>query len=331
MSTTRPPLGVLLSNLGTPDAPTPAAVRRYLREFLWDPRVVEAPRLAWWLVLNGIILRTRPRKSAAAYAAIWGEDGSPLLSISRAQAARVQTALSERLAVPVRVALAMRYGTPSIAQGLAELEAAGAERVLVLPLYPQYSATTAASTFDACAKVLSSWREQPSLRFVRDYHDDPGYLDALAASVRAHWAEHGRGDKLVLSFHGIPKTYAEAGDPYPQQCQRTAEQLAARLELAPTQWVQTFQSRFGPREWLQPYTDQTLQALARDGVKRVDLICPGFAADCLETLEENAIGNCELYLQAGGERFEYIPCLNTREGHIEALAALIERNLGGWL
>jgi len=319
--------GVLLTNLGTPDAPTPTALRRYLAEFLWDPRVVEAPRPVWWLVLNGIILRLRPRRSAEAYARIWTQAGSPLLDIARRQA----DALAVRLGGDVPVALAMRYGSPSIEAGLTELRRAGCGRVLVFPLYPQYAAATGASTLDKVAQVLRGWRDVPELRFIRDYHDHPGYLDALATSVRRYWDENGRGQILLLSFHGIPRRYADGGDPYPRECERTAKAVAERLELEPDQWKLTFQSRFGPQEWLKPYTDKTLQSLPAEGLTSVDLICPGFSADCLETLEENAMTNRDLFLDAGGEHFGYIPCLNDDRAHIDALADIVEQHLGGWV
>lgn len=327
----QPPLGVLLTNLGTPDAPNPPALRRYLGEFLWDPRVVETPRLPWWLILNGFILRTRPRRSAAAYARVWTEQGSPLAVISQRQAAAVQRALDDRLQPPVKVALGMRYGNPSIASALEALKAAGVERLLVLPLYPQYSASTAASTFDAIATSFGDWRVIPSLHFIRDYHDDSGYVQAVAAKIRRFWDEHGRGDKLLMSFHGLPKRFATLGDPYPDQCRSSAGAIAAELGLRPEQWLATFQSRFGPEEWLQPYTDKTLEKLAAEGVRKVDLVCPGFSADCLETLEENAMVNRDLFLEAGGEQFQYIPCLNDDPEHIQLLSDLIQRELCGWL
>ena len=324
------PLGILLTNLGSPDAPTPAAVRRYLKQFLWDPRVVEAPRPLWWAALNGVILNTRPRRSAAAYARIWSEAGSPLIDISRRQARAVQQALSDGLERPVMVALGMRYGNPSIAAAMSELQAAGVEQLLVLPLYPQYSATTSASTLDAVSAVLHGWREIPSLRFIRDYHADSGYLDAVAASIHRYWQQHGRGARLVMSFHGLPQRYVDLGDPYAAQCRASAEAIAGRLGLSADDWLLTFQSRFGPKQWLTPYTDKTLESLARNGLSKVDLVCPGFAADCLETLEENAMLNRDIFLDAGGEHLNYIPCLNDEPAHIEALCKLISRHLGGW-
>jgi ferrochelatase len=324
-------LGVLLVNLGTPDSPSPTDVRRYLKEFLWDPRVVEMARPIWWLVLNGIILNTRPRRSAKAYAKVWTDAGSPLLVISRQQRDALQQSLSETLPGPVSVALAMRYGNPSIADGLAELRDAGARRLLVLPLYPQYSATTTASIFDAVTGELQRWRWLPELRFINHYHDDPGYIGALADSVREHWAEHGQAERLVMSFHGIPQEYFMAGDPYFCECQKTGRLLAETLGLSDPQWLLTFQSRLGPKQWLQPYTDKTLAKLGADGVKSVDVICPGFSADCLETLEEIAMENRDTFLEAGGQDYRYIPCLNDRTEHVAALTQLVQRHLQGWI
>lgn len=320
-------VGLLLVNLGTPDSPSVGDVRRYLKEFLWDPRVVEAPRPLWWLVLNGIILNTRPRRSAAAYQKIWTEQGSPLLSISLDQGA----ALQESLKGEAKVVVAMRYGNPSIRQGLQELKQSGCDKVLVFPLYPQYSATTTASIFDAVSDELRNWRWIPELRLINQYYDNPGYIEALANSVRERWASHGKPEKLVMSFHGIPKEYAEAGDPYPGQCKETARLLAAALELADDQWVLCFQSRLGPKEWLQPYADKMLEQLPGKGVKKVDVICPGFSVDCLETLEEVAMENRDIFLEAGGEEYHYIPCLNDSPQHIEFLAQLARRYLGGWI
>ena len=321
--------GVLLVNLGTPDAATPAALRRYLAEFLWDARVVEIPRLPWWLILHGVILRLRPAQSARKYRAIWTPDGSPLLAISQRQQAAIMTALAERYSGPVRVALGMRYGNPSIAAALAELRDAGARRLLVLPLYPQYSAATTASTFDAVAAELRTWRWLPELRFINHYHDEPGYLDALADSIRAARREQ-PGERLLFSFHGLPKRNLLAGDPYHCHCQKTARLLAERLELPAEHWAIAFQSRFGRAEWLQPYTSALLADWAKAGVKSVDVVCPGFAADCLETLEEIAIENRRIFLDAGGERFRYLPALNDSPAHIGFLVELIGRHAAGW-
>lgn len=322
--------GILLVNLGTPDAPTRAAVRRYLKEFLWDPRVVEAPRPLWWLVLNGIILNTRPARSAKAYQKIWTDEGSPLLAISNRQRDALAAEVTRRFGSDLPVALGMRYGRPSIRSALQELRDAGARRILVLPMYPQYSATTTASIFDAITAELRHWRWIPELRFINHFHDEPAYIGALAESVRRHRAEHGTAEKLLLSFHGIPEEYFHAGDPYFCECQKTGRLLAEALGLGAGQWQISFQSRLGPKQWLQPYTDQTLQALARDGTRSVQVICPGFSADCLETLEEVAIENRELFLDAGGERYDYIPCLNDDPAHIAMLAGLVDQHTQGW-
>ena len=320
---------VLLVNLGTPDAPTPAALRRYLAEFLWDPRVVEIPRMLWWLILNGVILRTRPAKSAAKYASIWTEQGSPLLVWTVRQAERLQAELTAR-GHAVLVRPAMRYGTPSVASVMEALQAEGTTRVLVLPLYPQYAAATTASTFDAVASWARRARSMPELRFLNRYHDDPGYIAALAASVREHWALHGRGQKLVMSFHGVPARSLTLGDPYHCECHKTARLLANALGIGRDDYLVTFQSRLGRAKWLEPYTEPTMKLLASQGVKRIDAICPGFASDNLETLEEIAMEAREAFLHAGGERFEFIDCLNDRPDWIGALADLSLRHLQGW-
>lgn len=323
-------IGVLVSNLGTPAAPTTAAVRRYLAEFLADPRVVEMSRWAWWPILHGIILNIRPRRSAHAYAKIWSVEGSPLLSISQQQTAALRERLNTALPARVSVALGMRYGEPSIASALRELRADGVRRLVVLPLYPQYAAATTASLFDAVTTELQGWRWLPELRTLNDYHAHPRYILALANSVREYWATHGRGQRLLLSFHGIPRDYFLAGDPYHCQCHATARLLAAELGLGATEWQLSFQSRFGPRKWLEPYTDASLLALAREGVKQVDVVCPGFAADCLETLEEISIQNDERFRAAGGEALRYIPALNDRPEHIELLAQVALSQMQGW-
>jgi len=325
------PTGVLLVNLGTPESPAVADVRRYLKEFLWDSRVVELSRPVWWLVLNLVILNTRPRRSARAYAKVWTDAGSPLMVNSRRQHAALQAELDQQFDVPVKVVLAMRYGKPSIAAGMQELRAAGAERVLVLPLYPQYSATTTASIVDAVADELRHWRAVPELRFINDYYEHPSYIKALADSVRDYQTEHGEPDKLLLSFHGIPQDYVDAGDPYAKQCYRTAELLVQALDLPADRWQLSFQSRLGPKQWLQPYTDHTLRALAQEGVKKVQVICPGFSVDCLETLEEVALENRDTFLEAGGEHYAYIPCLNDDASHIRLFSELISRHTQGWV
>jgi len=324
-------LGILLTNLGTPDSPSKTDVRRYLKEFLWDHRVVEVPRPIWWFVLNMIILNTRPKRSAEAYAKVWTDEGSPLLSISHLQAQALQVSLAQRSEYPIKVELAMRYGNPSIEDGLNRLKMAGARRILVLPLYPQYSATTTASTFDAVSKVLQKWRWLPELRFINHYHDEQDYINVLASSIRSYWEDHGQPDKLVMSFHGIPKAYFMDGDPYHCECHKTGRLLAETLGLNEDQWVLTFQSRLGPKEWLTPYTDKTLKKLGKEGVKHVQVVCPGFSADCLETLEEVAMENRDFFLEAGGEKYSYIPCLNDQPGHIEMLAGLVERHIQGWV
>lgn len=324
--------GVLLVNLGTPQAPEAPAVRRYLRQFLSDPRVVEIPRALWWLILNGIILNTRPKKSAQKYAAIWTADGSPLKVHSERQAKLLRGLLGadgHRLLVDQ----AMRYGTPSIPDTLSKLKAAGCTRILLLPLYPQYSSSTTATAFDSAFAWASSLRSQPELRTVRSYADHPGYIGALATSVRQHWQNDPRpadSYRLVMSFHGVPRRSLELGDPYHCECHKTARLLAEALNLAADDYQLCFQSRFGRAQWLQPYTAATLAALGEQGVARVDLICPGFAADCLETLEEIAIEGRATFIAAGGQRFNYIPCLNERDDWIRALADLAATHLQGW-
>ena len=322
--------GVLLVNLGTPDAPTPQAVRRFLAEFLWDPRVVEVPRALWWLILHGVILRVRPGRVARAYETVWGEDGSPLLAISRKQTEALRDELARQLGPGVQVALGMRYGNPSLRQAMDELRAHGVRRLLVLPMYPQYSATTTASIFDEVFRVLSGWRWVPELRTVQHYHDYPPYIEALAASVREHWQNHARPDRLLMSFHGIPQRYFDAGDPYFCECQKTGRLLAERLDLQEGEWQLTFQSRFGREPWLQPYTDHTLREWGSQGVKRVDVVCPGFSADCLETLEEIAEQNRELFVQAGGAQLHYIAALNDRPDHVRMLSRLVAEHMQGW-
>jgi len=326
MSQQQSSIGLLLVNLGTPDSPSRADVRRYLKEFLSDPRVVEGSRIAWWLVLNGIILNTRPKKSSAAYQKIWTSDGSPLLYFTQRQ----RDALQQQLGAQVKVVMAMRYGNPSIAAGLNELKQAGCSRILLFPLYPQYSATTTGSVFDAVSNELQQWRWIPELRMINQYYDHPDYINALADSVRAFQKENGTPDKLLMSFHGLPRSYTEAGDPYASQCEQTAALLGDALALETSRWLLTYQSRVGPREWLQPYTDETLKQLPGQGIKNIQVICPGFAVDCLETLEEIAMQNRDIFLSAGGEKYDYIPCLNDDPAHIETLAKLAHQYLGGW-
>ena len=324
-----PTTGILLTNLGTPDAPTPAALRKYLAEFLSDPRVIETPRWLWWPILHGVILRLRPRRSARAYREIWTDAGSPLLVISEKQRRAIRSVLADEVGAPLHIELGMRYGNPSIRSALEKLRSDHIDKLLVLPLYPQYSAATTASTFDALADVLKTWRRIPGLRMVRSYHDDPGYIAALAESIRNHWAQHGKPDKLLFSFHGLPRTYVLAGDPYQDECIATARLAARQLDLREDTWEVSFQSRFGPLEWLQPYTDKLLQEWGKSGIGHVQVTCPGFAADCLETLEEIEIQNREFFLSAGGKVFSYIPALNDSPRHIAALCNIIRKRVQG--
>jgi ferrochelatase len=322
--------GVLLVNLGTPTAPTAAAVRPYLAEFLGDRRVIDYPRWLWWPILHGVILRVRPKRSAHAYARIWNERGSPLRYGSEALATALQAEFDRRRPGTLRVALAMRYGEPSVVQAIERLQRGGARRLLVLPLYPQYSATSTGSVIDAVADTLKRLRWPPELRLVNDYHDDPGHIEALAVSIERWWATHGRGEKLLLSFHGIPERYVRLGDPYPEQCRRTAQLLRERLRLGEGDMAVSFQSRVGRERWLEPYTDATVRRLAAEGVRRLDVACPGFAVDCLETLEEIAMQNRDFFAAAGGESLRYIPALNDGAEQVSSLAALVRRHLGGW-
>ncbi len=325
---TAAPIGVLLTNLGTPDAPTAPALRRYLAEFLNDPRVVELPRWLWKIILHGVILRTRPRKAAQNYQQIWTLSGSPLLNIAQQQAIALENVLNQHFSV--KIELGMRYGQPSIIQGLEKLRNLGCEKILILPLYPQYASATVGSTFDAVSKTLQTWRWIPQLRFISNYHDWQGYISALVESIKEHWKIKGKTQKLLFSFHGIPKRTFLAGDPYFCHCQKTARLVAEQLNLNQEEYLVTFQSRFGKEEWLQPYTDKTLEQLPKQGVSSVSIICPGFSADCLETLEEIDQQNRQLFLDHGGKEFFYIPALNIRESHISALSELILNHLQGW-
>ena len=324
-----PRTAIVLCNLGTPDEPTAPALRRYLAEFLGDHRVVEIPKAAWMLILHGIILRVRPKKSAAKYASIWTPEGSPLKVWTDKQSKMLQGYLGER-GHQVTVRYAMRYGNPSIPAVLDELKAQGVTRVLVLSAYPQYSGTTTASVIDAVSAWSQKIRHIPELRFVNRYHDDLGYIDALHRKIRAHWMHHGQGDHLVMSFHGVPERTLLLGDPYHCECLKTARMLAEKLGLAKDDYTVTFQSRFGKAKWLEPYTEPTLVALAQKGIKSVDVVCPGFTSDCLETLEEIRMEAQEAFKYAGGQRFEYIECLNDSPDWIRALADLAERHLQGW-
>jgi ferrochelatase len=320
---------IVLINLGTPDAPTASAVRRYLREFLSDPRVVEIPKLLWWLILHAIILPFRSGKSAHKYASIWMADGSPLRVHTEKQAILLRGYLGER-GHDVQVVHAMRYGNPGVPEVLRKLKENGADRILILPAYPQYSGPTTGSIYDAVFAHYANERNVPEMRFIKHYHDHAAYIHALADSVNAHWQRHGRPDKLVISFHGVPKRTLLLGDPYFCECHKTARLLAEQLGLTEDRFLLTFQSRFGKAEWLQPYTAPSLQKLAQQGSKRVDVICPGFVSDCLETLEEIAMEARDTFLDAGGKEFHYIPCLNESPAWISALADLAEQHLKGW-
>jgi len=326
-----PATGILMANLGTPDAPTTKALRVFLREFLSDPRVIQLPKWKWKIILNLFILTTRPQKSAAAYREVWTDEGSPLLVISKQQAAKLEAGLRERFDGPLHVAIGMRYGNPSIDAGLRELEEKGCRRVLLLPLYPQYSATTSASTFDAFADAIKTRGWMPEFRMVRDYYDHPGYIESLKNSVSETWEQGGKPDKLLISFHGIPVRYfLEGGDPYYCFCQKTGRLLAEALDLSEDEYQVSFQSLFGREEWLKPYTDATLKAWAAEGVEKVDVICPGFSADCLETFEEIDAENRGYFEAGGGKQFRYIPALNSRDDHLASLVDVAMRHLRGW-
>ncbi|MEX7667093.1 ferrochelatase [Klebsiella pneumoniae] len=309
--------GILLANLGTPDAPTPGAVKRYLRQFLSDKRVVDTSRLLWWPLLRGVILPIRSPRVAKLYQSVWMEEGSPLMVYSRRQ----QQALAARLP-DTPVALGMSYGSPSLASAVDDLLAKGVEHIVVLPLYPQYSCSTVAAVWDELARILAKKRAIPGISFIRDYAEHPDYIHALAASVRASFAVHGEPDLLLLSYHGIPQRYANQGDDYPQRCRDTTRELVSALGLPPERVMMTFQSRFGREPWLTPYTDETLKMLGEKGTKHIQVLCPGFAADCLETLEEIAVQNREIFLEAGGKQYEYIPALNADAAHIEMMVNL---------
>jgi ferrochelatase len=325
-----PVTGVLLVNLGTPDAPTPAAVRRYLREFLMDPRVVPIPHLVWWPILNLFVLPFRPAKVAPKYASIWSPDGSPLRVYLMRQAQLLRGYLGERFKRPVPVAAAMRYGKPSIAEGLAELQFRDCERVLVIPMYPQYSRSTTASTEDELARVVGRMKRNPEVRVLHEFHAHSAYAKAVAKNVNAYWMKHGRPDRLLMSFHGLPRAAAAKGDPYEAQCKETARLVATELGWTDARTVVSFQSRFGAQEWLQPYTADVLADLGRQGTGRLDVICPGFTADCLETLEEIAQLGRETFRKAGGKDFHYIPVTNDTPSWMTALAIIAIENLHAW-
>ena len=328
--------GVLLTNLGSPAEPTTGALRKYLREFLSDPRVVEIPRVIWMIILHGIILRVRPKKSARLYKSVWTEQGAPLLVISQAQKKQVAAQVKEIYGQDVIVDLAMRYGEPSIPSVLQKFQQQGVDNLVVLPLYPQYAGPTTASTFDAVSSELKKWRYVPSLHFINSYHKNSHYIKALANSIIEHLNEHGKPDKLVLSYHGMPELFHQWGDPYYDFCQITTDllkqellsrSLSRELSLTDECFVMTFQSRFGKAKWLQPYTDETLENLAKSGNKHIAIISPAFSADCLETLEELEHENRDVFMQAGGKHYHYIAALNDRDDHIEALVKILEPKL----
>lgn len=323
----KPKVGVLITNLGTPEAPTASALRDYLREFLSDPRVVEIPRIIWMMILHGIVLRVRPKKSAALYKTVWTDEGSPLMVISQKQKAKIAKALEAKHGENVTVDLAMRYGNMTIENALNNFQKEGVNDIVVLPLYPQYSGPTTASTFDAVVKAMQKWRWIPSLHFISGYHDNAKYIQALAHSVNEHIKQHGKPDKLVLSYHGMPKLFLEQGDPYYCFCCMTTRLLTEALGFGQDDYVTTFQSRFGKAEWLKPYTDVTLEKLAKEGNKHIAIISPAFSADCLETLEELEHENRAVFIEAGGETYHYIPALNDDELHIEALVDVISSSI----
>lgn len=321
------PTGVLFVNLGTPDSPKPADIRRYLAEFLSDPRVIEIPQPLWQVILRLFVLPRRPHALAPRYKEIWWEDGSPLLVASRRQAEGAQQELARR-GIKIEAAVGMRYGNPSIATAMDSLRDAGCERILVVPLYPQYAASTTATAVDKVNEYARKRRNQPELRFIKRYADDPGYIAALVESIRAHWQQYGKPERLMLSFHGIPRVTVEKGDPYHRDCMDTVRALKQALGEDGALVHHAFQSRFGAQEWLQPYTEPTLREWAKAGVRRVDAMCPGFLADCLETLEEIQIECRDAFVEDGGETLRYIPCLNDNPAWVKGLADLVERNLG---
>jgi ferrochelatase len=323
--------GVLLVNLGTPDAPTAKAVRPYLKQFLGDARVVEIPKALWWLILNGIILNVRPKKSAAKYASIWLPEGSPLRVYTEKQSVLLNEALGKITRSPVVVDFAMTYGNPSIADALRRLKEQNCQRLLIVPMFPQYAASSTAPVFDQVFSELQTLRNIPAVRTLKHFHDDTGYIQALAANINDYWRQHGRPDKLVMSFHGVPQYTLDKGDPYHCECHKTGRLLAEALGLQKDQYIVSFQSRFGKAEWIKPYTTATLLALGEQKTKRVDLVCPGFVGDCLETLEEIAMEGREDFVHAGGGEYHYIPCLNDRADWIQALSQLVMNNLQGWL
>ena len=321
-----PRQGILLCNLGTPDAPRPTELRRYLKEFLSDPRVVELPRLLWWMILNLIILRIRPRRSAKLYQSVWTDSGSPLMVYSQEQVKAVKHRLAEKYG-DIPVVLGMRYGNPSMAAAVKELTDQNVRDIIVLPLYPQYAGATTGSTFDAIAKTFTQLRWVPELQFINGYHKSEGYLDALCTTIKRHIEAHGQPDKFIFSYHGTPERYLKKGDPYHCFCHQTTRLVREKLGFDEAQVMTTFQSRFGREPWLQPYTDKTLEQLPKDGVKHIAVICPGFSSDCLETIEEIDMEARESFIEHGGEKFHYIPCLNDDPVHIDALVGILEKRL----
>ena len=322
--------GILLTNLGTPDEPTAPSLKTYLRQFLSDERVIETPKPIWWLILNGIVLRTRPAKSAKAYQSVWTDDGSPLLLYTKKQKNLIKEKLEKKYSNLV-FDIGMRYGNPSIAEGLNNLRKQNCDRIIVLPLYPQYCAATTGSTFDAVALELQKWRWVPSLRFIGSYYDQPLYIQALKNSIEEFWNKNDKPKKLLFSYHGIPKKYLDKGDPYHCFCRKTTRLVAESMNLPEDNYMTTFQSRFGPAEWLQPYTDKTIESLAKEGTDDIHVISPAFSSDCLETIEELNEENREIFMENGGKKFGYIPCLNDRDDHILLLTSLLENELHGWV
>jgi ferrochelatase len=329
VSNKTPPFGVLMVNLGTPEAPTPKAVKAYLKEFLSDVRVVDAPRFIWWFVLRAILI-IRPKPVAKAYQSIWTDEGSPLLVISKRQAKALEERLKNDFQQIIPVELAMTYGQPSIESASQNLRKRGVQRILILPMYPQYSSSTTAAIYDKLSDLLKQCPHLPEMRWIRDYHDHDLYISALANSVKKQWAMNGQSEKLLMSFHGVPERYTLKGDPYEHQCRNTAQLLATKLQLKDEQWACCFQSRFGREEWVKPYTDFTLKEWAENGIKSVDIISPAFAADCLETLEELQVENREIFIEAGGEQYNYIPALNDGDDNIHTLSQLVLQHSQGW-
>ena len=324
-------IGVLIANLGSPDEPTAPAVRRYLKQFLSDPRVVKTNRILWWFVLNVIILNIRPKRVAEAYKSVWTGEGSPLISISKKQAAAVSDKLNEQFKGQVVTELAMTYGNPSIESALEKLRKAGAQKILVLPMYPQFSYTTSAAVSDGVEHALNKMNFKPELLTVNDFHDHPAYINAIANSIKRQWTTTEKTQLLVFSLHGIPQRYVDQGDPYYDHCCETTRLVAEALKLEDHQWRLLFQSRFGREPWLQPYCDKTMEALPAEGISSIDILCPGFSADCLETLEEIQVENKEYFIDAGGKTFNYIPCLNDNDEHIDALVTIINQHLSAWV